>query len=196
LREDVGVSAAEQKANSFKDTTVSRHETVDADHGRIETRTYAAIHEVEWLQKRHDWPGLQGVVMVESQRRDRWQDHEGDALLHHFVGLAGQRDRTDDPRSLGGGMPALAMDMVFRDDECRVRTENAAASFTTLKHMAQNLIKKSPGKDSQRLKRETAASIRSTSHRDVRVKGGVRPRGCEVQWRMRKTPLAVAASKV
>src|ERR1700720_2388513 len=37
-----------------------------------------------------------------------WQDHEGDALLHHFVGLAGQRDRTDDPRSLGGGkLPAL-----------------------------------------------------------------------------------------
>jgi hypothetical protein len=27
-----------------------------------------AIHDVEWLQKRHDWPGLQGVVMVESQR--------------------------------------------------------------------------------------------------------------------------------
>ena len=48
------------------------------------------------------------------------------------------------------------MEMVFRDDECRVRTENAPANFTTLKHMAQNLIKKSPGKDSQRLKRKTA----------------------------------------
>jgi hypothetical protein len=34
----------------------------------LETRTYTAIHDVEWLQKRHDWPGLQGVVMVESQR--------------------------------------------------------------------------------------------------------------------------------
>ena len=68
LREDVGVFAAEQKANGFKDATVSRHETVDGDHGRIETRTYTAIHDVEWLQERHDWPGLQGVVMVESQR--------------------------------------------------------------------------------------------------------------------------------
>ena len=48
------------------------------------------------------------------------------------------------------------MDMVFRDDECRVRTEHAPANFTTLKHMAQNLIKKAPGKDSQRLKRKTA----------------------------------------
>jgi predicted transposase YbfD/YdcC len=48
------------------------------------------------------------------------------------------------------------MDMVFRDDECRVRTENAPANFTTLKHMANNLIRKAPGKDSQRLKRKTA----------------------------------------
>jgi hypothetical protein len=46
--------------------------------------------------------------------------------------------------------------MIFRDDECRVRTEYAAANFTTLKHMAQNLIKKSQGTDSQRLKRKTA----------------------------------------
>ena len=40
LREDVEVFAAEQKANGFKDTKVSRHQTVDGDHGRIETRTY------------------------------------------------------------------------------------------------------------------------------------------------------------
>jgi predicted transposase YbfD/YdcC len=49
------------------------------------------------------------------------------------------------------------MDMVFRDHECRVRTENAPANFTTLKHMASNLIRKAPGMDSQRLKRMTAA---------------------------------------
>ena len=52
----------------FKDSAVSRHQTVDGDHGRIETRTYTAFHDVAWLQKRHQWPGLQGVVMVESTR--------------------------------------------------------------------------------------------------------------------------------
>jgi predicted transposase YbfD/YdcC len=68
LREDVELFAAEQKANGFKDTKISRHETVDGDHGRIETRTYTVIQDVAWLQERHDWPGLQGVVMVESTR--------------------------------------------------------------------------------------------------------------------------------
>ena len=61
LREDVELFAAEQKANGFKDAKISRHQTVDGDHGRIETRTYTAIHDVAWLQERHGWPGLQGV---------------------------------------------------------------------------------------------------------------------------------------
>jgi hypothetical protein len=50
------------------------------------------------------------------------------------------------------------MDMTFREDECRIRTEHAPANFTTLKHMAHNLIRKSAkDKDSLRLKRKTAA---------------------------------------
>jgi hypothetical protein len=49
------------------------------------------------------------------------------------------------------------MDMIFRDDECRVRTEHAPAHFTTIKHMAQNLIRRAPGKDSLRLRRKTAS---------------------------------------
>src|SRR4030095_14327083 len=68
LREDVELFATEQKAAGFKDTTISQNETVDGDHGRIETRKKTVIHDVAWLQERHDWPGLNGVVIVESTR--------------------------------------------------------------------------------------------------------------------------------
>ena len=68
LGEDVETFAMEQKTRGFKDAKVSRHETIDGDHGRIETRIYTAIHDIAWLQERHDWPGLNGVVMVESKR--------------------------------------------------------------------------------------------------------------------------------
>ena len=43
LREDVEVFAAEQKANGFRDTTISRDQTVDGD--RIETRTTTVIRD-------------------------------------------------------------------------------------------------------------------------------------------------------
>jgi len=158
LHEDVKVFAAEQKTNGFEETAISRHETIDGEHGRIETRTYTAIRDVEWLQKRHDWPGLKGVVMVESQREiDGKITSETRFYITSLTLLAnaiGQmiRDHWAIENSLH-----WVMDMVFRDDECRVRTENAPANFTTLKHMASNLIRKAPGKDSQRLKRMTAA---------------------------------------
>src|SRR3954454_6281032 len=49
------------------------------------------------------------------------------------------------------------MDMVFRDDECRIRTDHAPANFTTIKHMALNLTRRAPGTDSLRLRRKVAA---------------------------------------
>jgi hypothetical protein len=36
------------------------------------------------------------------------------------------------------------LDMNFRDDECRIRTDHAPANFTTIKHMALNLIRRAP----------------------------------------------------
>jgi predicted transposase YbfD/YdcC len=158
LREDVEVFAAEQKANNFKDTKVSRHETVDGDHGRIETRTYTMIHDVAWLQQRHDWPGLQGVVMVESTREigDKIE-RERRFYITSLVWLASQIGGVIRSHWAVENSLHWVMDMIFRDDECRIRTQHAPANFTTLKHMAHNLIRKAPGKDSLRLKRKTAA---------------------------------------
>jgi len=86
LREDVEVFVDEQKALKYRDTTISTHETVDADHGRIETRNYTVIHDVDWLQARHQWPGLNAVVVVESQR-----EYEGDSLATNEQRFASNR---------------------------------------------------------------------------------------------------------
>ena len=80
-----------------------------------------------WLQERHGWPGLQGVtslVWLASQLGPVIRSHWAIENSLHWV-----------------------MDMIFRDDECRIRTNHAPANFTTIKHMAQNLIRKAPGKD-------------------------------------------------
>jgi predicted transposase YbfD/YdcC len=41
---------------------------VDADHGRIETRTASVSTEIDWLQKQHQWPGLKAVGRVVRMR--------------------------------------------------------------------------------------------------------------------------------
>jgi predicted transposase YbfD/YdcC len=158
LQEDVEVFVAEQNTTDFKDATVSRHETVDGDHGRIETRRYTVIHDVDWLPERHDWPGLKSIVMVESTREICGKiEHETRfyitslALLALVIGPM-IRSHWAIENSLH-----WVLDMVFRDDECRVRTDNAPENFTTLKHIAHNLTRMAPGKDSLRLRRKTAA---------------------------------------
>ena len=157
LRADVELFAAEQKANDFKDCKVSQHEAVDADHGRIETRKYTVIHDVAWLQERHNWPGLNGIVIVDSRREsDGKFQHETRFYITSLALLASAvgpmiRDHWAVENSLH-----WIMDMMFRDDECRIRTEHAPANFTTLRHMANNLYRRSSAKDSMRLKRKAA----------------------------------------
>jgi predicted transposase YbfD/YdcC len=156
LREDVEVFAAEQKANGFRDTTISRDQTVDGDHGRIETRTTTVIHDVAWLQERHDWPSLKAIVMVESTRESGGKtEFETRFYITSLLLLAAQLGPVVRSHWAVESMHWI-MDMVFRDDECRVRTEHAPANFTTMKHMAHNLIRRAPGKDSLRLRRKVA----------------------------------------
>jgi hypothetical protein len=48
------------------------------------------------------------------------------------------------------------MDIVFRDDECRIRKKHAPANFVTLKHITHNMLKSRPGKKSMRVRRKRA----------------------------------------
>ena len=158
LQEDVRLLAAEQRANGFKDTKISQHQTIDSDHGRIETRDITVIHDVGWLRERHDWPGLNGVVIVESQRETGDKtERETRFYITSLVLLAALigpmvREHWAVENSLH-----WVMDMIFRDDECRVRTDHAPANFTTIKHMALNLIRRASGKHSLRARRKVAA---------------------------------------
>jgi predicted transposase YbfD/YdcC len=154
LRDDVELPVSEQKALDFVDSKISRAETIDADNGRIETRVTTVIHDVEWLRKRHDWPGLTAVAIVESTRETKGKIARETryyitslVMLAHLLGPAIRSHWAVENRL------HWVMDMVFRDDECRVRTNHAPANFTTIKHMACNLLRRTSGKDSMRVRR-------------------------------------------
>jgi predicted transposase YbfD/YdcC len=158
LREDVELFISEQKANGFKEAMISQDQTVDGDHGRIETRTTTVIHDVAWLQERHAWPGLNSIVVVESIREigDKIE-RETRFYLTSLLVLANLMGPIIRSHWAVENSLHWVMDMIFRDDECRVRTDHAPANFTTLRHMAHNLIRRAPGKDSLRLRRKVAS---------------------------------------
>ena len=158
LRDDVELFAAEQKARGFADTEISQNTTIGGDHGRIETRTTIVLHDVEWLQKRHAWPGLKAIVMVESSREIGGKtEHETRFYLTSLVMAAVLLGPIVRSHWAIENSLHWVMDMVFRDDECRVRTDHAPANFTTIKHIAHNLLRTVATKDSFRLRRKIAA---------------------------------------
>jgi predicted transposase YbfD/YdcC len=164
LHDDVRLFVAEQKARQFIDTKISRHETVDGDHGRIETRAATVIHDVGWLQERHKWPGLMSVVIIESAREIPGSSPETAKIERETRFYTSSLNLPAEKlgpiiRSHWAIENSLhwVLDMVFRDDECRVRTDNAPANFTTIKHIATNLLRLPTTKDSLRSRRKIAA---------------------------------------
>lgn len=68
LSEDVTQFFDEAKATEFAEITHEYYETVDGDHGRIETRRYWITSDIESLGAKTSWAKLQSIGMVESCR--------------------------------------------------------------------------------------------------------------------------------
>ena len=123
----------------------------------IEVRKVTVCANVEWLQQRHDWPGLKSIVMVEYSAEEggktRREVRFYISSLH--VEAESMAACIRDHWGVENGLHWV-MDMVFRDDECRIRKDRAPANFAVIKHMASNILRSSKGKQSMRQKRHAA----------------------------------------
>ena len=78
-------SPPSRKPTISKTPKISRHETVDGDHGRIETRNYTVIHDVSLVAGTPRLAGVERRRHGREHARNRGQNREGDTLLHHFA---------------------------------------------------------------------------------------------------------------
>ena len=158
LHEDVELFFDEQRERRIGEPFIRENQTVDGDHGRLETRKYVACSHIDWLNQRHKWPGLQSVIMVEYSREIKGKTKTRRRYYISSLNVGPEeisriiRNHWQIENNLH-----WVMDMTFRQDECRIRTGNAAANFATIKHAANNLLQKAPGKKSKPMKRHSAA---------------------------------------
>lgn len=165
LRRDVVEFLAEQRACGFANCAPGRWqtlETTDADHGRIEVRRHWITDDIAWLRERHpDWADLTCIGMVEAvaEAPDRTTTSQTRYYIGSFPADAPSFARA--ARQHWGVENGLhwTLDVVFREDECRIRSANGPANFATFRHMAINLLQrtKTPKKKSIRVKRGLAA---------------------------------------
>lgn len=114
-----------------KITTVAP--TVDADHGRIETRTATVSTDIGWLQEDHRWPGLTAIGKVVRIRETAAKTTTETA--YYLLSSALSPDRLNEVvRSHWAVENQLhwRLDVVMNEDQDWTRTEPAWATVRTI----------------------------------------------------------------
>jgi predicted transposase YbfD/YdcC len=152
------------------------HETRNTGHGRSEIRRCWTTDMVESLSQQGDWPGLRSLVMIES---DRTVAGTTSTERRHYISSRRElsAEKALEAARLHWGIENQlhwVLDVVFREDDCRVRAGNAAENFAVMRHLALNLLKSLKDiKLSVRLRRMRAAWNQDfllqvlTAHTDV-----------------------------
>ena len=121
-----------------------RHETVEKDHGRLETRTYWQSAALDWLADRAQWEGLQSVGVVEARR----QVGAGPVTVErrYYLSSLGL-DAARFARAVRGHWSVenqchWLLDVQMGEDQSRARAGHAAQNLGTLRRLALNLLKR------------------------------------------------------
>jgi predicted transposase YbfD/YdcC len=121
------------------------YRTVDNNHGRMEIRECWAIDgadNLEFLRGAAGWPGWQTIVRICSERRIK---PKTEVKTRYFItSLANDaRQILFAKRAHWGIENSLhwVRDVVFREDDSRVRQGNADQNLAILRHVALNLPK-------------------------------------------------------
>ena len=136
-------------------------ETIDADHGRIETRRAEVLHDVDWLTESHRWPGLAALGKVTATREI---DGRATTTSRYYI----------------ASRPLSAADL---NRLARARKDNAPENLALLRRLALNIIKRNENKGSNRIKFKRAgwddkfiqSSLREWAYARAYENSGKRP---------------------
>jgi predicted transposase YbfD/YdcC len=139
--------------------------TTDGDHGRIEIRHHAVSRNVAWLagDRRFPgeprFPGLAAIAMVEAtvERPGGKVSRERRYFLSSAPLDAGLFARAVRCHWHIENRLHWVLDVVFRDDLCRLRTGHGPQNMATVRHMAMNLVRTASGRHSLKVRRKRAA---------------------------------------
>lgn len=120
------------------------YQNVNGDHGRIETRKVWFTTEVDWLLQRHPrWATVKGIAVVESERIIG-----NDCSIERRYYITSHLDK--DAKFISETIRShwcvennlhWQLDVSFNEDQCRLRSGNAAANFSFLNKVALSLLK-------------------------------------------------------
>ncbi len=151
MHQDVITTFNEGLATRFKGISHQTHETLEKGHGRIETRRYYLVDDplyIGYLESHEKWPNLKSIGMVEAHREVAGVGGEGVGVIskerrYFLCSVASVEEFAEAARGHWSIENSLhwILDVVFREDLNRTRTDHSAENFAVLRHIALNLLK-------------------------------------------------------
>lgn len=147
----------------FRDMPHSYAQTVNKNHGRIEIRQCWALSDPKAFEvfRHHDgWADLQSIVRVIRERRPLDNTPVPPETVYFISSLPPDAELLLHVVRAHWSIENnfhWTLDVVFREDDARLRVLNGAENFAILRRFALNLLKRHPAKLSLKRKRFKAA---------------------------------------
>lgn len=146
IYQDVVTTFNEGLATNFAGVSHQTEQTVEKGHGRIETRRYFLVDDplyVQYLDGAESWSSLKSIGMVQAEREVNGVISRERRYYLCSGGIADVQEFAEAARghwSIENNLHWV-LDVAFREDYHRTRTDHSAQNFAVLRHIALNLLK-------------------------------------------------------
>ena len=107
----------------------------------FETHFSALIDPRDWLEAKADWPGLKTIIMLEERREiSNKQTIERRFFMSSLPANAKQISYTIRAHWLVENALHWTLDVVFNEDNSRVRKQHAGQNMALVRHVALNML--------------------------------------------------------
>lgn len=130
----------------------------EAGHGRKEKRRHFIFCDIDNLEDQEKWPGLSSIGCVESEVERNGKIEC--ARRYYISSFKFDASRFASAVRAHWGIENRlhwVLDVIFHDDLSRLRSGHGPHNMAVIRHMAVNLIRSAKDKDSQKVRRKTAA---------------------------------------